>query len=32
MFNMQNNALNLIFYTGPEGLNDTWHFEKVNAV
>ncbi len=32
MFNMQHNALNLIFCTGPEGLNDTWHFEKVNAV
>ncbi len=31
MFNMQHNALNLIFCTGPEGLNDTWHFEKVNA-
>ncbi len=32
MFNMQHNALILIFCTGPEGLNDTWHFEKVNAV
>ncbi len=31
MFNMQHNALNLIFCTGPEGLNDAWHFEKVNA-
>ncbi len=30
MFNMQHNALNLIFCTGPEGLNDTWYmyFEK----
>ena len=28
MFNMQHIALNLIFCTGPEGLNDTWHFEK----